>query len=747
MKKLPISILYVENDASLRKIYSKLLDNVIKKVWVANNGVEGLESYKKHRPDLILTDIKMEVMNGLEMISRIKKIDKNARVIILSAFSEPGYFLRAISYGVKGYLLKPIDSEVLIKQIESQANDILLDFKVKQEEQKRWEAEKAKERSEAILQALAFATRVFFTEGFESNSVFKVLERIGKSTHSSRVYIFQNFKDDVGKPFVSQIYEWVKSGIKSEIDNPDLKQIYFDEPALQRWVKTMSGKGYIHGLIKDLKEGPEKEILESQNIISILAMPIFVEDQWWGFIGLDDCINERIWSENEIKAMETLAANLGAAIYRKQVETELIELNFHLEKRVTERTKALEKEISQRKLAQLKLKESEEKYRLIYEHANNGILLVIKKKIVLVNPEASSIFKLKPFDLIGKPLSNFIIKENHDIFNEYFDGIKQRHAENSIDIRIINGEGLLRWVEMKTNVILWDGNEANLIFVSDITNRKIAEEKIKILNKELESKVEKEVKKVQLQQQLLVQKSKLESIGELSAGLAHEINQPLGGISMGMENMLFRIEEDGKVNKDYLKEKISLLFKDIERINKIIQHVRIFSRDQQNVKLEPVNAVLAIQNALSMMSVQLQNHGFKLDVELVKHPVIIKGNLYRIEQVILNLLSNAKYAIDEKAKSHNFEKIISVKCSKNNELCFISVRDNGTGISQKYINNIFDPFFTTKNEEKGTGLGLSISYGIVKEMEGEIKVISKANKFTEFKISIPLIKDEAFMIE
>jgi len=740
MEKLQISLLYIEDDASLRNIYSKILKLSVDEVLVASDGISGYEMFLKHRPDMILTDIRLPVLSGLEMISKIRQIDKEVRVIILSAFAEPRYFLGAIALGVKGYLLKPVESEILLNTIDEQAHDILLDKKVKEEEARRRQAEKAKKRGEAILQALAYSTVTFFNEGFDDQSVKKVLERIGESTEASRVYIFQNFKDKDNKQYISQTQEWVADGIKPEIDNPYLQKVYMDDPALKRWVKLMKKGRYISGLVKDFPE-PEREVLQAQDIISILVMPIFVQHKWWGFIGIDVCDEERIWSGVELNAMETVSSNLGAAIYRKQVEAELKELNLSLERRVKERTKELEKEVAERKFAESRLKESEEKYRLIYENANNGIILLIGGEITMVNPEVTHILKMKPRSLIGKPLESIVLKQDKALLKSYFQSIPHSREVNSVDVRVHSGKGETLWVEIRTNNIMWNDEPAYLIFFSDITNRKKVEKEINNLNKVLETRVAEEIQKVKQQQQLLVQKSKLEFMGELSAGLAHEINQPLGGISMGLENILLRIEEEENVNKKYIKDKFATLFHDIERINKIIEHVRIFSRDQQDVFSEEINPVSVIQNALSMFKVQLKNHNIDLKLEIQRDPMIVVGNPYRLEQVVVNLLSNAKYAVEEKEKTGNldsYSKSIRVKCVTEKNCCLIGVYDNGIGISLKYINNIFDPFFTTKDEVKGTGLGLSISYGIIKEMGGRIDVESKEGVFSNFVVTLPL---------
>jgi len=273
----------------------------------------------------------------------------------------------------------------------------------------------------------------------------------------------------------------------------------------------------------------------------------------------------------------------------------------------------------------------------------------------------------------------------------------------------------------------------------EFKKQKETEQRITEINKELEKRMIQEIKKQEKQQQLLSQKSKLESLGTLAAGIAHEINQPLGGISMGLDNILLKTQENNMTN-EYLKDKVNLLFENVERIKKIIDHIRYFSRTQKPVSFMPVNINDVIKSALFMVSAQYENHGVVIETNLDENIGMITADKFKLEQVLLNLLSNSKYAIDEKAKRLNngtYRKRIEIKTWKDNESIFISFKDNGIGIPGKIIDKIFDPFFTTKTEDKGTGLGLSISYSFIKDLLGDIKVDSIENEYTTFEISIP----------
>lgn len=273
----------------------------------------------------------------------------------------------------------------------------------------------------------------------------------------------------------------------------------------------------------------------------------------------------------------------------------------------------------------------------------------------------------------------------------------------------------------------------------EIAKRLETEQRITDLNRELERRMIQEIKKQEKQQLLLAQKSKLESLGTLAAGIAHEINQPLGGISMGLDNILLKVQ-DKSYNDEYMKEKIASLFENVERIKKIIDHIRYFSRAQKPVTFTQININDVVNSSLFMVSTQYENHGVKMEVTLDENIGSITADKYKLEQVILNLLSNAKYAVDEKGKkhaNHQYTKLIEIKTWQDNNQVYLSVRDNGMGIPDKIIDKIFDPFFTTKSEERGTGLGLSVSYAFIKDLLGDIKVESVEGEYTRFEISLP----------
>jgi len=261
------------------------------------------------------------------------------------------------------------------------------------------------------------------------------------------------------------------------------------------------------------------------------------------------------------------------------------------------------------------------------------------------------------------------------------------------------------------------------------------------LNLELEERINHEIGKYRQQQQVINQKSKLESLGTLAAGIAHEINQPLSAISMSIDNLAHR-SQLSRIDSAYLQKKSSNMRADVERIQSIIQHVRLFSRIQTEETIEQVDLNATIADTVTIFEPVLRKAGITIKADLCGSRILVLGNRFKLEQVLFNLLSNAKDAILEKYAEHADDQIksILINCHLEDENVIISVCDKGKGISPEAQTKIFDPFYTTKSPDKGTGLGLSISYGIIDDMGGSLRVDSQPEEGSCFTISLPVLK-------
>ena len=238
-------------------------------------------------------------------------------------------------------------------------------------------------------------------------------------------------------------------------------------------------------------------------------------------------------------------------------------------------------------------------------------------------------------------------------------------------------------------------------------------------------------------QSQVIHASKLATLGEMAAGLAHELNQPLGVIRMATGNMLRRIEKSG-LEMEYAAGKLERIESQTERAAKIIDHMRIFAR-KDDQRTEPFDLSEAVHEATTMMRAQLSGSNIQLHEAIDLQNATAIGSKVMFEQVLVNLMANARDAIAQRAERDGDEisKCISVSLSAAGSEALVIVSDTGGGIPEEVRMRLFEPFFTTKEPGKGTGLGLSISYGIIDGMGGKITA-TNAGEGSEIVVKVPL---------
>lgn len=232
----------------------------------------------------------------------------------------------------------------------------------------------------------------------------------------------------------------------------------------------------------------------------------------------------------------------------------------------------------------------------------------------------------------------------------------------------------------------------------------------------------------------LIQASKLASLGELSAGVAHEINNPLMFIKGFNERIKTRLKKLDFDPESDVWDNINEVSSGVDRIQKIVQHFKDLSHlsDQQMTSVQ-INPLLI--KSIDLFQEQLRLKGISISFNLSSEGPSIIGNANRLEQIFLNFISNSKDSLMETLKT---DKTITISSSIENNFVIITFADNGVGIPSEITARIFDPFFTTKPIGKGTGLGLSISQGIIRDHRGTIEVLSQINEGAQFIIKFPL---------
>jgi PAS domain S-box-containing protein len=230
----------------------------------------------------------------------------------------------------------------------------------------------------------------------------------------------------------------------------------------------------------------------------------------------------------------------------------------------------------------------------------------------------------------------------------------------------------------------------------------------------------------------IIQASKLATLGEMATSVAHELNQPLSIIRMAAENSRRKMSKEN-VAVEYLTDKLQRIEEQTARAAAIIDHMRMFGREatEDPALIDPRNVVT---NALDLMGEQLRLAGIEVVTEFPEDSPCVLGHIIQMEQVIINLLTNARDAMSERGGAMK----ITLRVFVDQQHLHITSEDTGGGIAQNALSRIFEPFYTTKEMGKGTGLGLSVGYGIIRDMKGTITA-ENINDGARFTITLPLV--------
>jgi C4-dicarboxylate-specific signal transduction histidine kinase len=242
-------------------------------------------------------------------------------------------------------------------------------------------------------------------------------------------------------------------------------------------------------------------------------------------------------------------------------------------------------------------------------------------------------------------------------------------------------------------------------------------------------------RKMQSTQAQLVQSAKLAALGVISAGIAHEVNNPLAIMRGSLQHFEILAERQGTVSYEQVKTYSEKVFRSIDRIVKIVTHVKDFSRQSAH-KFAPVGVRHLIETSLNLFGQQFQHTNIAIHKEFPPDDLRVHGDFTRLEQVIVNILTNAKDAIESKA--HGDGGNIWIRLSSPENRIRVEIEDDGEGMSEEFVDRVFEPFFTTKEVGKGTGLGLAISHGIIKDHHGIVQASSTLGRGTRIEFELPL---------
>jgi len=341
-------------------------------------------------------------------------------------------------------------------------------------------------------------------------------------------------------------------------------------------------------------------------------------------------------------------------------------------------------------------------------------------------------------EIVGKSDYDFVNKELADLFraNDLM-ALKAGEAVKNEEEVIYKNDGHKEILEtIKTPLVVDNEIKGVLGIGRDITDRvkdkkelekhrNHLEETVRLRTQELETTI-KTLKEAQSQ---LIQSEKMASLGILTAGVAHEINNPLNYIMGSYVGLLHNYEERTILdNYEQVGQLINAMKIGIDRSTAIVQGLNQFSRTSESHD-EECNVHEIIDNSLTMLHNQIK-HYISVEKNYYNTDIVVKGNVGNLHQVFINIFGNAIQAIESKG-------IITVKTEDKKSEVIITIQDTGVGIPKENMKKLTDPFFTTKDPGKGTGLGLSITYNIIKEHKGELLFESEEGKGTTVKIKLP----------
>lgn len=358
---------------------------------------------------------------------------------------------------------------------------------------------------------------------------------------------------------------------------------------------------------------------------------------------------------------------------------------------------------------------SEEKYRTLFNNDPNPIFIIDSRTLGIldVNHRALDCYGYSRTELIFKPFLE--LGDHKDV--ELATGLNSISEDQSLFFskkRHYKKGGIPFYVNISLSYATYRGNDVLIAATTDVTES-----------------VEKETQ--------LIQASKMTTLGQMAAGIAHEINQPLNVIQVCADFFLKMLKKGEAIQTEDLKVLANDISDNVQRAAGIIRHMRDFSRQSESVRSK-VNINDPIRDVFKVMGHQLKSHHVNCDLDLAPALPPIMAEHNRLEQVFINLVSNAVDAMDEKGLNpggDRTEKRLGITSFVRGDQVVVTVSDTGVGMPGNVMDKIFEPFFTTKEVGKGTGLGVSISYGIVKDYDGSIRVDSAVGKGTTFTLTFP----------
>jgi PAS domain S-box-containing protein len=397
-------------------------------------------------------------------------------------------------------------------------------------------------------------------------------------------------------------------------------------------------------------------------------------------------------------------------------------------------------DVTERKQAEESQRTSEVRYRRLFESAQDGILIIDQEsgKIDDVNPYLMDLLRYSREEFLGKELWQIGVFKDIATSKAAFTELKQQGYIRYDDLPLQSSDGVVTHVEVVANSYLEKKIHVIQCNIRDISERMSAITTLKEANDKLAQMVtELRGKKEELagMTQQLWQASKLATMGELAASIAHELNNPLATVALRVESLM-----EEQPNNDPQRHALEIISQEVERMAALVSNLLQFSRSGHS-QISTLDLREELTNSLEFMEHYLRSHNIEVVQDFASELPIVHADGQQLRQVFLNLITNASDAMPHGGIL--MLRVFSGTLPSGNAAVVLEFVDNGTGVQTGDLPRLWEPFFTTKPEGKGTGLGLAICRRTVEQHRGAIEIITGPGKGTTVRITLPAGDQEA----
>ncbi len=591
-------------------------------------------------------------------------------------------------------------------------------------------------RHDALSNAVLYAAECLLKNADWQTDVADVLDRLGTASRVSRVYVFENHTDLSGRVLTSQRHEWAAEGVEPQIDNPDLQSMSLVEIGFERWHRLLAAGEIVEGPVSGFPEA-ERPFLEAQDIRSLAVVPIFTNDEWWGFMGFDDCVEERVWGESSLAVLGTAADLFGAAVSRLHAE----ETHRRLQK---ERTARREAQAAKERAAFLAeatsiLTSSFDYDTTLARFARMSVPFLGDYCIVDVLDGGAM---RRVATAHADPAKEHLVRElqrfppkwgTNPIVRALRSGRSVMSTPDELTPQAISGEpehqSLLRELGPRHGVFAPIRSTGEVLgvmtFCSCDAEREYGPEELTFAE-DLAMRAGMAIGNAQLFQ-TAQQASRTRD--EVLAMVAHDLRNPLGSI-LGGSRMIEELTDDPTMLRF-----TAIIGRSANRMNQLIEDLLDASRMERGtltLNSVPVPLKAIISEACTMLQPLAQGQAVELRITPPDPDVQVHADPGRLLQVLSNLIGNALKFTPEGGR-------VELRAGSDADSALIQVEDTGPGIPPDQIPRLFNRYWQASTaDRRGVGLGLSIARGIIEAHGGRIWVESEPGRGSTFSVVLPL---------